>query len=270
MEHCNPMDNSYNSFIKKIYDLTDIDLSLYKQRQMKRRIDSLIARNNALNYDEYYHKITIDEELFKEFINYLTINVSQFFRNPAQWDILRNDIIPEILDNNKGLKIWNAGCSTGEEPYSLVMIMADFMPLSKIRILATDIDKEVLNKAKTGKYNAKSLENLPKTLQEEYFYEKDGFYWVKDKIKDCVTFKRHNLLRDEYPSNCNLIFCRNVLIYFTERAKDQLYRKFYDALKPGGILFVGSTEQIIFPRKYGFAPIRTFFYKKVDGADGGI
>lgn len=259
------MINDYNDFIKKVYNLTDIDLSMYKPRQMKRRIDSLISRNNSPNYNEYYKRITADDKLLKEFINYLTINVSQFFRNPAQWDILRRDIIPGIIENNRELKMWNAGCATGEEPYSLVMTMANFIPLSKIRILATDIDEEVLTKAKTGKYNAKSLENLPKTLQNKYFHEKDGMYYINDKIKDCVVFKKHNLLKDPYPNNCDLIICRNVLIYFTEEAKDKLYKKFYDALKPGGVFFVGSTEQIIFPRKYGYAPIRTFFYRKLDG-----
>ncbi|HHU63209.1 MAG TPA: protein-glutamate O-methyltransferase CheR [Clostridiales bacterium] len=269
------MINDYNDFIKKVYDLTDIDLSMYKPRQMKRRIDSLISKNNSSNYNEYYKKITTDENLLKEFINYLTINVSQFFRNPAQWDILRSNIIPKIMESNENLKMWNAGCATGEEPYSLVMTMADFMPLTKIKVLATDIDEEVLIKAKVGKYNDKSLENLPKTLKNKYFYEKKGMYYIKNEIKDCVVFRKHNLLSDPYPSNCDLIICRNVLIYFTEEAKDKLYKKFYNALKPGGVFFVGSTEQIIFPRKYGFIPIRTFFYKrpddkKKDGADGGI
>jgi len=142
------------------------------------------------------------------------------------------------------------------------MILNKYLPLSKINILATDIDKRALQIAETGIYIEKSLEKVPKENLLKYFTKEKNNYKIKDEIKKAVTFKVHNLFNDPYPQNCDLIICRNVLIYFTEEGKDIVYRKISDALKKGGILFVGSTEQILTPAKYGLSSIRTFFYIK--------
>lgn len=254
---------NYERFKEQIYRKTGINLSCYKERQMKRRIDSLIKRNNFDNYDDYFQAINRDKALFDEFINYLTINVSEFYRNANQWDILKNDIFPELLKHSKHLKIWSAACSTGEEPYSLVLVLSQLIPLHSIKILATDIDKEAINKAQIGIYSAKSIENIPKDLANKYFAKIGDSYKISDDIKKCVEFKQHNLLSDKYPDKCDLIVCRNVMIYFTEEAKEEMYRKFHDALNDHGVLFVGSTEQIILPNRYNLAALKTFFYKKI-------
>ncbi|MBF8984492.1 protein-glutamate O-methyltransferase CheR [Lutibacter sp. B2] len=253
----------YEELKKLIYQKTKIDLSLYKERQMKRRIDSLIKRNGFTGYKDYYNVINKDKELFNEFINYLTINVSEFYRNFNQWDLLKKEIIPSLLDKNKNLTIWSAACSTGEEPYSLAMCLSEFLPLSSIKILATDIDKEVIAKAKIGIYSDKSIKNIPKPLLNKYFTKIGEDYKISDEIKKCITFKQHNLLNDIYPSKCDLIVCRNVMIYFTEESKNMMYEKFGNSLNKEGILFVGSTEQIILPARYNFSSLKTFFYQKV-------
>ena len=252
----------YEGFKQKILKLTGIDLSSYKERQMKRRIDSLITRNNYDDYDEYYKTLTQNSKLYDEFINYLTINVSEFYRNPGQWEILENSIIPNLLKNNKRLKIWSAACSTGEEPYSLVMLMTRFMDISNIKILATDIDDGAVAKAKSGLYAAKSLESLPKDFVAKFFDKEGDYYRIKEIVKKCVEFRKHNLLKDKYNDNCDLIVCRNVMIYFTEDAKTEIYQKFTDSLTSNGVLFVGSTEQIIMPQRYKLESLKTFFYKK--------
>lgn len=254
----------YESFKQKILKLTGIDLSSYKERQMRRRIDSLITRNNYDDYDEYYKALTQNAKLYDEFINYLTINVSEFYRNPGQWEILEKNVVPELLKNNKKLKIWSAACSTGEEPYSLVMLMSRFMDLSNIKILATDIDDGAITKAKYGLYAAKSLESLPKDFIAKFFDKEGEYYRIKEIVKKCVEFKKHNLLKDRYHDNCDLIVCRNVMIYFTEEAKAEIYHKFRDSLTTNGVLFVGSTEQIIMPQRYKLEPLKTFFYKKAE------
>ncbi|MCT4618734.1 MAG: protein-glutamate O-methyltransferase CheR [Marinisporobacter sp.] len=254
---------NYEKFKEKIYKKTGINLSYYKERQMKRRIDSLIKRNNFTNYDDYYNAMNKDKKLFDEFINYLTINVSEFFRNPNQWTILQKEIFPTLLKKKKTLKIWSAACSTGDEPYSLVMALSELVPLNSIKILATDIDKEVISKAKNGIYSKKSIENVPKHLANKYFEKIGDSYKISDSIKNCVQFKQHNLLKDKYPDQCDLIVCRNVMIYFTEESKEIMYKKFHDALKDEGILFVGSTEQIILPTRYNLDSHRTFFYKRI-------
>lgn len=252
----------YEGFKEEIFKLTKINLSLYKEKQMKRRIDALIKKNNINTYRDYVQALKANQDLFKEFINYLTINVSEFYRNPDQWNVLEKEVFPLLLARKKNITIWSSACSTGDEPYTLVMVLNKLLPFSSIKILATDIDMGALEKAKTGVYTSKSLENLPKEMKEKHFTVIGDSYKIKDEIKKCVEFKQFNLLRDPYPKGIDLIVCRNVLIYFTEEAKNEIYKNFNIALNPEGILFVGSTEQIIMANKYNFKSLKTFFYIK--------
>lgn len=253
----------YYVFTQNVYRLCGIDLGCYKEKQMHRRIDSLIAKLGVANYDDYFRLIKSDKNMLSEFLGHMTINVSEFYRNPQQWEILKEEIYPMLINKNKNLKIWSAACSTGDEPYTLVMTLSEYLPLANIKIIATDIDDEILNKAKSGLYTKKSIDALPKNYVEKYFDYKDEIYAVKETVKRCVEFKKHNLLKDIYPGNVDLIVCRNVLIYFTNEAKDNIYSNFRNSLKNGGVLFIGSTEQIIEAEKYKLKPLRTFFYKKM-------
>ncbi len=180
--------------------------------------------------------------------------------------MLENEIFPYLFEKfgSSNIKIWSAACSTGDEPYTLVMLLAKFIPINRIKIIATDIDKQVLEKAHIGIYDEKSLKGLPKEYITKYFTKVSArSYQISEDIKKCVEFKQHNLLKDTYPTGCNMIVCRNVMIYFTEEAKDEIYKKFNDSLKKDGILFVGSTEQIISPGESGFSTYKSFFYKKM-------
>lgn len=253
----------YESFKDQILKKTGINLSLYKEKQMKRRIESLASRNGYSDLNLYFGAIDKDAELFKEFINYMTINVSEFYRNPEQWKIVESEIFPALIKKKGNIKIWSAACSTGEEPYTITMILSQLLPLNKISIIATDIDKEAMAKAQTGIYSENSLKNVPPNIVSKYFTKiTDKTYSISEEIKKCVTFKQHNLLKDKYVDGCDLIVCRNVLIYFTEEAKAEIYSNFSKSLNPEGVLFVGSTEQIISPQKYNLQPIKTFFYTK--------
>lgn len=258
------MTDSYEVFKEKVFLLTKIDLNYYKERQMKRRIDSLITKHKITSYMDYVDTLKKNKDMFDEFVNYLTINVSEFYRNPEQWNILEKEILPVLMEKNSNLKIWSAACSTGDEPYSLAMLLSRFIPLNRIKIIATDIDRQVLEKARMGLYNVKSLKELPREFAEKYFTQINSTtYQISDSIKACVEFKEHNLLKDLYPSNLDLIVCRNVLIYFTEEAKEFIYSKFNQSLKQDGVLFVGSTEQIIQPVSLGYQSMKSFFYKKI-------
>lgn len=256
---------SYEEFKLAILQLVKIDLNSYKERQMKRRIDALITKNGCTSYKEFVEVLQSNDELLEEFSSYITINVSEFYRNPEQWNILEKEIFPLLTKRyNKPLKIWSAACSTGEEPYSLVMLLSRVMPLEQIKILATDLDKQVIEKAKLGIYNEKSLKGLPEEFKKKYFEQIDEHtVQITEQVKQCVEFKQHDLLLDQYPNDCDLIICRNVLIYFTEEAKELIYQKFYSSLKEKGILFVGSTEQMIQASKYGFETVKSFFYSKL-------
>lgn len=253
----------YEGFKKEVFRLTKIDLNAYKEKQMKRRIDTLITKNRITGYDNYIAAISKDKELFEGFVNYLTINVSEFYRNPEQWELLDKDVFPYLIGKyGKNLKIWSAACSTGDEPYSLVMALSRHLPLNQIKIIATDIDKQVLEKAQVGLYNEKSIASVPKDLRDKYFTKIGPSYQISEEIKNRVEFKQHNLLKDPYPTDCNMIVCRNVLIYFTEEAKQDVYKMFNTALKQDGILFIGSTEQIMNYRELNYDRYKSFFYQK--------
>lgn len=253
----------YEYFKKEILALTTIDLNAYKEKQMKRRIDTLIAKHNIVGYDKYVHALKTDKQLFEEFVNYITINVSEFYRNPEQWEFLDKKVIPDLISKfGDRLKVWSAACSTGDEPYSLVMALSRHIPLDKIKIIATDLDKQVIAKAKVGLYAEKSIACVPADFKKKYFTQVGPSFKISDEIKSRVEFKEHNLLLDTYPTDCHLIVCRNVLIYFTEEAKDETFRKFYKNLAKGGTLFIGSTEQITNYRDIGYERSNSFFYLK--------
>ena len=245
--------------------MTGIDLSLYKETQMKRRITSLYEKQGFAGFQDYYNHLRKDKYLLNQLLDRMTINVSNFFRNYKRWEVLERVILPELLSEKKTIKVWSAACSTGDEPYSLALVLARLNALNRASILATDIDQNVLEICKRGIYSEKSLEEVPETIKNTYFKFVDGYYHISQQIKDAVTFKQHNLLADPYGQSYDLIICRNVLIYFTDEAKDTLYKKFSQSLRPGGVLFVGSTEQIFNPNEYDFVSTSTFFYQKKKG-----
>lgn len=258
------MPEKYNEFIVRIKDKLGIDLALYKEAQMKRRITSLRDKRGFKTFADYYKAINKDEELLEEFVDRMTINVSEFYRNPKRWDVLQQKVLPFILKEKKKLKIWSAACSTGEEPYSIAIMLKEHFPNIGAEIIATDLDDKVLLRAQEGQYKKQALKDLPKQFQDKYFKEENGIYEVDESLKKSITFKKHNLLLDKYPQNVDLIICRNVLIYFTDEAKDMIYQNFSKSLIDHGILFVGSTEQIFNPSEYKYQVFDTFFYQKID------
>lgn len=257
------MFDKYEEFKADVFKLTKIDLNYYKEKQMRRRIDTLANKNGAKSYEEYIQMIKSDKEKFEQFVNFLTINVSEFYRNPDQWKLMDQQVIPKLIkEQRKPIKIWSAACSTGDEPYSLAMAFSKHVPLSDIKILATDIDKQVIEHAKVGLYSEKSIAGVPADLKKKYFTQIGNSYQISDDIKKCVTFKEHNLLKDVYPKDYDLILCRNVVIYFTDEAKDMIYKNFYGSLKSKGVLFIGSTEQISNYKDLGFNRMSSFYFEK--------
>ncbi|MGI6085461.1 MAG: CheR family methyltransferase [Acetivibrionales bacterium] len=260
--------NDYELFKSKFYNLSNIDLNLYKEKQMKRRITSLIEKYGLTTYCSFLEEMKKNIELYKLFINYLTINVSEFYRNPNQWVLFENRILSGVFNNKNlsDLRIWSSACSTGDEPYTIVMILNKHLPLEKIRVLATDIDLEAINKAKVGIYPSRSLKELPKEYLDKHFTKVDNdSYQISEKVRKCVSFKQLNLLEDPYPMGLDIIVCRNVLIYFTEDAKNNIMKKFSESLKSKGVLFIGSTEQIMNYQSFNMKSIETFFYQKAEG-----
>lgn len=259
------MDRSkdYEQFIQRVKRKTNIDLSQYKEEQMKRRLNALRLRKGHQTFDEFFRDMMKDPALYEEFLDHMTINVTEFFRNPLRWKILREKIIPDLLARNGRIKCWSAACSTGEEPYSLAMLLTEFPALKDTQILATDLNQKVIDSAKAGIYRESTLKNLTPVQKSLFFSGTGNQCAISQHIKRKVTFKKQDLLSDPFDTRFDLIICRNVLIYFTDDAKDHLFKKFSQALSPGGYFFVGGSEQIYQPQKYGLTEVDTFFYKKL-------
>jgi len=254
------MDLTYfQQWVLKEYN---IDLSAYKSNQLHRRILSLMSRVGVSSVDEYI-KLLKSEPLQKQkFLDFFTINVTEFFRNPEIFQELAKKIKSELTYSG-GLKIWSAACSVGSEPYSLAMIMDDLCSIAKHKIVATDIDNTILLKAKNGEYVYSEVKNVSKAFLDKYFVVNGDKYCINSQIKKIVEFKKHDLILDKYESNFDLIVCRNVVIYFNVDIKNKIYKKFSESLKKGGLLFVGATESIYNYKEYGFEKASTFIYKKI-------
>jgi chemotaxis protein methyltransferase CheR len=253
----------YREFKSQVGRLIKIDLSQYKSQQMDRRIHSFMPLWNVTNYDDYYNVLCNDEKIRNDFINKLTINVSEFFRNPERFAELGRTILPDLLKRQNSVRIWSAGCSDGSEPYSVAIIVKELKAESQVYIMATDIDKAIIQRAKNGVYVGNEVKSMPTELVTKYFKpETNNMYRLDESVKKMVEFKLHNLLCDPFSTNFDLIICRNVVIYFTEEAKNVLYYKFIASLRPGGYMLVGGTEPILQYRNFGLEHSVSSFYRK--------
>jgi chemotaxis protein methyltransferase CheR len=257
-----PPEEEFVVFKKRIAPLINLDLSNYKNKQMERRIASLMNRNQLEKLAEYAKLLETDRAKLDEFVNMLTINVSEFFRNFEKFKELETAYIPELLKNSAKLKIWSAGCSIGAEIYSLAMIFDTLNVLDRCEFVASDFDQKILEKAKNGIYSEIEFASV-QDQYKKYFnkVEKNNFK-ISEKLISKIRFERRDLLNSQFEKDFDLILCRNVVIYFTDEAKDKLYKKFHDSLKTGGILFIGSTERINNHRDFGYNLRTSFFYQK--------
>ncbi|WP_322114360.1 protein-glutamate O-methyltransferase CheR [Fictibacillus sp. KU28468] len=257
------MDQDYSNFIKDVQSITSIDLSLYKEAQMKRRLTAFRDKKSFESFSVFSKALMKDRRLLDELLDRMTINVSEFYRNPERWMVLKDKIIPDLLSRTNKLKIWSAACSTGEEPYTLASLLQETgRNIITYSILATDLDELALRRAKEGLYAETSIKNVPESVRNSSFRQKAGGFAVTEALKKPIVFKQHNLLADVFEKSFDLIVCRNVMIYFTEDAKEALFHKFSESLRPGGYLFVGSTEQIFHPGRFNLQPREAFLYQK--------
>lgn len=253
---------TFDEFHKWVHREIGIDLTAYKPDQLNRRIDSLMGRVGVKSLEDYTRIIKRDDEQRQKFLDFITINVTEFYRNPELFVQLEGIIEKELLSRSKKLKIWSAACSTGCEPYSVAMMMDKITQRERHTIIATDIDSTILSKAKCGEYLNTEMKNVKPEDIQKYFKVEGNVYKISNDIISRVTFRKHDLILDRYEGDFDLILCRNVVIYFKNDVKNEIYRKFSESLKPGGLLFVGATESIYNYKEYGFEKLSTFIYKK--------
>jgi chemotaxis protein methyltransferase CheR len=257
-------DADYEQIKPAVKAVTGVDLEFYKPNQMNRRLDSYISRVAGGSLTKFIKLIKSDLTAGAALKDFLTINVTEFFRDPRAWDELKKSILPKLLESGRPLNIWSAGCSQGSEPYTLSMILDEMAPRRQHTILATDLDAGVVERAKNaGPYTPAELKNFSAGQLATWFEEQaNGHYKVAKHIRKRVTVKLQNLLLDTFETGFDLIVCRNVVIYFSDAAKRKLNERFLASLKPGGYFFIGGTETLLDAPSIGFERYATSFYRR--------
>ncbi|MGI6208606.1 MAG: CheR family methyltransferase [Anaerolineae bacterium] len=258
-------DADYSAIVRSLHRHFGLDLRSYKSTQMKRRLDAYLARVKSPSWADYLARLEKEPEERARLKDYLTINVTSFYRDADKFETLRREVLPGLLDPLRALRVWSAGCSDGAEPYTLAMLLHSLAPKQRVRIWATDIDRQALAKARAGgPYPREAARALPKDLASAYLTETADGLQVVPSIMRMVTFQEHNLLNDPVQDRFDLIVCRNVIIYFTEPAKNALFERFAAHLRPEGVLFIGATEIIPLAqvRALGLEAFRVGFYRR--------
>ena len=226
----------------------------YKQPHLKRRLAVRLRATESRSYRDYAQMLSKNEDEVNKLKETLTVNVTELFRNPETFDSVRNNVLPELIKQkgiNKVIKVWSAGCSNGEEPYSIAIMLNEFLGHSikryNISIQATDIDDDSIAKAEMAIFQPKQLEKIGQERINRFFVKKDNNYQVIDEVKKLVKVKRHDLISGPKFSGFDIIFCRNVTIYFEQKLQEILYMNFYNALNDGGYFVMGKTETLVGP-----------------------
>jgi chemotaxis protein methyltransferase CheR len=227
-----------------------LDVNQYKENYLKRRLAVRMRALQLNTYGAYLDFLSLNNAEFNILMDKLTINVTQFFRDQEVFTEFEENILPGMLRRGGALRAWSAGCSTGEEPYSIAMSIEEAAEKlgvagANFDIIATDIDENALYKAVAGKYEGRTLDNIGEKRKKKYFSFDGKDYIISDKIKARVKYMRSNLMEPFRTAYFDLVFCRNVIIYFSKDLQKKVLRFFYDALKDGGVFFMGKTETML-------------------------
>ena len=247
------VDSTFKSIRDYIYDKSGIYISDTKKYLIENRLSRIIQEKKLNSYEDYLKLIKLSSngnELSRLF-DAVTTNETYFFREPQQLNVFADSILPKVLEGNKTAKkirIWSAACSTGEEPYTLsMMLMEKKLHLRQFEIYASDISEGVLSSAKQAVFNSYSVRNIPNTYLSKYFSSSGQSFALDENVKNTVKFMKVNLIESTHMKalrGMDIIFCRNVLIYFDIKAKQKVVSNLYDSLNPGGFLFIGSSESL--------------------------
>jgi chemotaxis protein methyltransferase CheR len=245
----------YHKLAQLIYSVSGISLKESKQTLLTSRLAGVLAQSGRKTFTEYYNSLIADTSgaSVAALVDRITTNHTYFMREPAHFDFFRDTVLPYLKSKvtDRDLRVWSAACSTGEEPYTLAMILDEFLDTEKsrwdCRVLATDLSEKVLKDASQGVYAPERIEPLPALWKQRYLTRHpDGNYEIADRIKKEVIYRRFNLIEPVYPfrKKFHVIFCRNVMIYFDADTRASIINKLYDMTEPGGYLFIGHSEAI--------------------------
>jgi chemotaxis protein methyltransferase CheR len=255
--------DDYTDFCEGIHRLCGVDLLQYKRGQMERRIRTHADRRGTPELAAYLHTLMDSADELERFLDRVTINVSQLWRNPQQWDVLARDVLPELAEAGR-VRIWSAGCSYGAEAYTLAAIALEAVPGTRVEIRGTDIDERMVARARDGVFSEADAREAPAALLAKHFMKAAGGGWAaSDELKRVVSFEAGDLLRAEpRAGSYDLVLCRNTVIYFKEDVRDALHERLARSLRPGGYLVVGATERVAEQRELGLEITHPFTYRK--------
>jgi two-component system CheB/CheR fusion protein len=228
------------------------DFTGYKRSSIERRVDKRMAEVGVQGYDDYIDYLQLNPGEFSELFNTLLINTTAFFRDPQAWKILAEGVVPQLLaarPPDSPMRVWSAGCASGEEPYTVAMVFARVMGdaafRERVKIYATDVDEEALDQARHGAYLPRQIEDVPRDALERFFEQTDQRFVFRKDLRRCVIFGRNDLVQDAPISHIDLLVCRNTLMYFTAETQAQALRRFHFALDDDGVLMLGKSEMLI-------------------------
>ena len=238
------------SLLEKIYRERGFDFREYKENTLKRRIGRRLRACGVDTYAGYEHVLSQDPAEYDRLFNDLTINVTSFFRDVAAFEALEKIVLPAVISRNAGtgkvIRIWSAGCATGEEPYSIAMILTEFLGRDRVlwdvTLMATDIDGRALKHAEEGIFSSGAVKGVRTPWLEKYFLQEKSGFRVQPVLRQAVIFERHDLTGDPPYRNLDLIVCRNVLIYFASPLQTRVFMAFHEGMKDGAFLLLGKAE----------------------------
>ena len=257
------MADDYTALCEGVRRLTGIDLLQYKRGQMERRIRTFATKQGMPDLVDYLGVLKRDRTKVEEFLDRVTINVSQLWRNPEQWTLLGRTILPELAAESGRVRAWSAGCSYGAEAHTLAAIACASIPKARVTIRGTDIDPRMVERARRGEFSREDGRSAPQSELKRWFEPTEAGWQAKDEIRRLVSFEVGDLLIGRIPTEgYDLVLCRNTVIYFNEDVRDALHVRLAQSLRPGGVLMIGSTERVSQPRAMGLEPTHPFVYRK--------
>ncbi|HVV58531.1 MAG TPA: protein-glutamate O-methyltransferase CheR [Gaiellaceae bacterium] len=256
-------DDDYVTFCEGVRRICGIDLLQYKRGQMERRIRTFASNRGVTDLGAYLRRLHGDRAELEAFLDRVTINVSQLWRNPQEWVSLARDVLPELAKAGR-IRAWSAGSSYGAEAYTLAALMLDTVRGSAGEILGTDIDPRMVARAREGRFSAEDARSAPPEALTRWFEQDGGEFVARRELKALVRFETGDLLRMPFPEGrYDLVLCRNTVIYFTEDVRDALHERLARSIRPGGYLLIGSTERVSNTAAVGLEVVRPFLYRKV-------
>jgi chemotaxis protein methyltransferase CheR len=255
--------DEYTAFCEGVRSLAQVDLLQYKRGQMERRVRSFAERRGATDLAAYLVDLRRKPGELDAFLDRVTINVSQLWRNPEQWRVLAGKVLPELAGTGR-VRAWSAGCSYGAEAYTLAATMRSAIPTCRSEIRGTDIDKRMVERARAGHFSVEDGRDAPRAELGRYFdVADDGGWQAKRELMAMTRFEVGDLLRLRPQREAfDLVLCRNTVIYFNEEIRDALHARLVESLRPGGYLIVGATERVADPRGLGLTSAHPFTYRK--------